>query len=297
VVDEFCSASGNEAVTAATSADGIGAQAIRMMRPLMEAVDYAESALPSDPWAMMMQWNQAGLLPMRGKADGVTRDFQCHWFDFLVQWGSDEPAPPPPANETVPWPLVGPGRTTSRPRRSALAPNIADRIEAPSPLRLHGSDDILWFDQVAARTRGVDVPATVSNVLVDMTALRWLIREWQSGDARTAQAHLPTYAPVPVDWKAPVYNLVTDKLAATPRTRPTKRDVPFERVLAWMTARGVEAVARGERLERNPTIDAAVAPAGLNCSRAAAREAWGSVPDEMRRQRGRPPKSAADNGH
>jgi hypothetical protein len=142
-----------------------------------------------------MQWNQAGVLPMQGRADGKTQDFQRHWFDYPGQWGCDEPAPMLPADETGAQPLVGPGRTTSRPRRSVLAPSIAATIESPSCLRLTGTDDILWFDQPAAKAKGVDVPNRVSNILVEMTALRRLVREWSEqnifrdvSETRTAEA-------------------------------------------------------------------------------------------------------------
>lgn len=164
-------------------------------KPLLEAVDYADSALGADAWGLMTQWNQAGLLQMRGRADGVTRKFKRRWFDFPARWGCDEPAPPLPDDETGARQLVGPGRTTSRPRRSALAPRIAARIEAPSPLRLYGSSDVLWFDQRAAWAKGVNVPRVVTGVLVDTAALRRLIREWQSSDADVAAAPVPAAAP------------------------------------------------------------------------------------------------------
>ena len=174
-----------------------GSDSLHDWRPLLVALEYADLALCGDAWRLMTQWNQAGSLPMQGRADGTTRDFQRHWFDYVVSWGSDEPVPSLPPDKARARPSVGPGRTTSRPRRSALAPRITATIDAASPPRLYGSDDILWFDHSAARAKGVDVPQRVSNVLVDMTALRRLCTGWQQpSDAKTATPHVPAVAPV-----------------------------------------------------------------------------------------------------
>ncbi len=163
-------------------------------KPLMEAVEHADAALGREAWRLMMEWNQAGLLPMRGRADGVTRKFKRHWFDFPAKWGCGEPPLPPDESGTRP--PVGPDRTTSRPSRSALAPSIAETIVAPSALRLHGSDDILWFDKSAATAKRKHVPDRVTNVIVDLAALRRLIRARQSAEADVAA---PTVAmPPPV---------------------------------------------------------------------------------------------------
>jgi len=151
-------------------------------KPLMDAVEWADSALGADAWGLMKEWNQAGVLPMQGRADGTTQDFQRHWFDYPSQWGFDEPAPMLPADETSVQPLAGPGRTISRPGRTVIAPSIAATIEVPLSLRLTGTDDILWFDRSAARAKGADVPNRVSNILVEMTALRRLVRELSEQD-------------------------------------------------------------------------------------------------------------------
>ncbi len=67
------------------------------------------------------------------------------------------------------------------------------------------------------------------------------------------------------------------------RARTTKIEVPIARILNWMTDKGRDAMARGELLKRDQTIEAACASTGLNCSRQAARSAWESLPSEMRR--------------
>ena len=84
-------------------------------KPLMDALEFADSALQGDAWELMMQWNQAGILPMQGRADGTTQYFKQHWFDYPARWGCDEPSPPQQADETGTPRLVGTGLSTSRP--------------------------------------------------------------------------------------------------------------------------------------------------------------------------------------
>ncbi len=149
-------------------------------KPLIDALEWADSALGADAWGLMMEWNQSDELPMRGRADGRTQAFQCHWFDYPAWWG-----PAADADGEIP--------SSDRPRRTRPDPAMANRL-APRPSRSI-KDDILWFDQSAARAKGVDVPNRVSNILVEMTALRRLVREWSEqnifrdvSEARTAEA-------------------------------------------------------------------------------------------------------------
>jgi len=149
-------------------------------KPLMDALKWADAALGADARGLMKEWNQSDELPMRGRANGTTKVFQCHWFDFPAWWG-----PAADADGEIP--------SNDRPRCTRPDPAMANRL-APRPSR-STKDDILWFDQSAATAKGVDVPNRVSNILVEMTALRRLVREWSEqnifrdvSEARTAEA-------------------------------------------------------------------------------------------------------------
>jgi hypothetical protein len=145
--------------------------------PLMDALDWADSTLGADAWGLMMEWNQSEELPMRGRADGITQVFQCHWFDCSAWWG-----PGADADGEIP--------SGDRPKRSQLDPRMTKKL-APRPSR-STAGDVLYFDQVTATSKGVNVPRLVSNVLVDMTALRRLCTDWrQPGAADMVAAHLP----------------------------------------------------------------------------------------------------------
>jgi hypothetical protein len=61
------------------------------LEPLAKALEYASRALGFDAWELMKDWARDGKLSMRGRADGVTMDFEPHWFDFLAKWGPDKP--------------------------------------------------------------------------------------------------------------------------------------------------------------------------------------------------------------
>jgi hypothetical protein len=151
-------------------------------KPLMDALEWADAALGADAWGLMKEWNQSGELPMRGRADGTTQVFQCHWFDYRARWG--------PAADTE-----GETPSSDRPRRTRSDPAMANRL-APRPSR-SSKDDILWFDQTAATAKRVHVPRRVSNVLVDMTALRRLCTEWRRpNEPGTTAAELDS-APIP----------------------------------------------------------------------------------------------------
>jgi hypothetical protein len=141
---------------------------------LLEALEMAESALGADPWALMMEWQQSEQLPMRGRADGVTMDFETHWFDFAAKFGCDEPMQPTmDADGNLC--AVGPGKTTDRPARTSIDPKIADELATNAGPSLSTRDDILWFDQSAAIRKKLHVPLRATKVLVEMTALRRLV--------------------------------------------------------------------------------------------------------------------------
>ena len=53
-----------------------------------------------------------------------------------------------------------------------------------APPSIFGRDDVLWFDQTAAIRKHQDIPRLVTNVLVDMTALRRLVGEAKRGSLK-----------------------------------------------------------------------------------------------------------------
>src|SRR4051794_11341277 len=105
-------------------------------KPLTEALEHADHELGSDAWELMKEWNRYGQLRMRGLADGVIKDFEPHWFDFIGSWGSDEREMAGVPNEWGAGKPVGPGKSSDRPRRTTLDDRRIDKTKLVTRPRL-----------------------------------------------------------------------------------------------------------------------------------------------------------------
>jgi hypothetical protein len=169
----------------------------RKWLPLLEALDYATSDLDFDSWGLIKEWTRHGQLPMRGQADGINQDIQPHWFNFLARWGCDDPESDGNGTQSGTALSVGPGKTSDRPRRMAQTSPRIDKTKPLTDVRSTSSDDILYFDVPHEKLiAGVKAPRCVSEIIVEMNALRQLIGAWKSANGAPAVAHVPVRAAV-----------------------------------------------------------------------------------------------------
>jgi hypothetical protein len=128
-------------------------------KPLSEALKYASRALGDEGWELMKNGTRHRTLRMRGIADGVTTDFEPHWFDFVGKWGTGVPSPDLDLPNVS---LVGPGTSSDLP-----------------------SGDMLYFHRPTQKqlSSGVLVPVCVIEIVVEMAELRRLIHDRKSSGA------------------------------------------------------------------------------------------------------------------
>ena len=211
---------------------------------LLDAVDHIREVTHSDPWEQLLHWGRTGQLTAQGIADGTTRDFERHWFDYISRYENGI--------------TVYKGHTVEHEsnipaHRSYPDPRLADGQFGP-PHRFGDvtGDDMLVFDAHTAATRGKAVPRRCTSVLVERDALLRLAPLPQFPDEKPMASEAEPDAAI-IDASMIYIDETVQALASRlgdPDQVALSRDWSINETLAWIIFRDTEVVKSVYQLQK-----------------------------------------------